>query len=386
MPLWKICGGTVYDPANGIDGEVRDLWISDGKIVAPPADPDVRPTRVLDATGLVVMPGGVDMHCHIAGPKVNVARKMRPEEKRKARRSTAPPTHASAARIGSVPSTFATGYKYAGHGLHHRLRRRHSAARRPPRPRGVRRHALHRQGLLTSSWATTTTSCGQIAAKEPREAAGLHRPGCSARPRATRASSSTPAASRSGSSGRRQRHGLDEHGRPLRRHAAADHQRRRPGGRSSCGLPHPVHIHCNNLGMPGNWTTTLETMKALEGHRGHLTHIQFHSYGGGDGRREHVQLARSPPLAEYVNAHPNLTVDVGQVLFGETTSMTGDGPLGYYLHNVYRPQVVQRRHRDGGRLRHRADQVQEQEPRPRPAMGDRAGVVPAGRRSRGGWR
>jgi hypothetical protein len=26
---------------------------------------------------------------------------------------------------------------------------------------------------------------------------------------------------------------------------------------------------------------------------------------------------------------------VGQVLFGDTTSMTGDGPLGYYLHNVY---------------------------------------------------
>jgi len=31
-----------------------------------------------------------------------------------------------------------------------------------------------------------------------------------------------------------------------------------------------------------------------------------------------------------------LTVDVGQVLFGETTSMTGDGPLGYYLSNVYK--------------------------------------------------
>jgi formylmethanofuran dehydrogenase subunit A len=41
-----------------------------------------------------------------------------------------------------------------------------------------------------------------------------------------------------------------------------------------------------------------------------------------------------PELAEYVNAHTNLTVDVGQVLFGETTSMTGDGPLGYYLHKV----------------------------------------------------
>src|SRR5436309_8935451 len=51
-------------------------------------------------------------------------------------------------------------------------------------------------------------------------------------------------------------------------------------------LPHSVHIHCNNLGMPGNWTTTLETMKSLEGRRGHLTHIQFHSYGGGEARSE----------------------------------------------------------------------------------------------------
>src|SRR3954451_19911567 len=81
---FKISGGTVYDPTNGIDSEVRDLWILDGKMADPPADPLVRPDRVLDATGLVVMPGGIDMHCHIAGPKVNVARRMRPEEKRKA--------------------------------------------------------------------------------------------------------------------------------------------------------------------------------------------------------------------------------------------------------------------------------------------------------------
>ena len=82
VSLFKISGGTVYDPANGIDGEVRDLWIQDGKIVAAPSDPAVKPSRILNATGLCVMPGGVDMHCHIAGPKVNVARKMMPEDKR----------------------------------------------------------------------------------------------------------------------------------------------------------------------------------------------------------------------------------------------------------------------------------------------------------------
>ena len=69
----------------------------------------------MNATGLVVMPGGIDMHCHIAGPKVNTARKMRPEEKRG--EHVMPRTALTrSGTLGSVPSTFATGYKYAGLG------------------------------------------------------------------------------------------------------------------------------------------------------------------------------------------------------------------------------------------------------------------------------
>jgi formylmethanofuran dehydrogenase subunit A len=84
MTLLKIANGAVYDPAHGIDGEIRDLWIKGGKVVGPPTGPDERPDRILDATGLVVIPGGVDIHAHIAGLKVNGARKMRPEDKRRA--------------------------------------------------------------------------------------------------------------------------------------------------------------------------------------------------------------------------------------------------------------------------------------------------------------
>jgi formylmethanofuran dehydrogenase subunit A len=98
-------------------------------------------------------------------------------------------------------------------------------------------------------------------------------------------------------------------------------------------LPHSVHVHCNQLGMPGNWAATLETMRAVEGHRAHVTHIQFHSYGGGPDDQNTFR-SQVQPLADYVNAHPNVTVDVGQVLFGDTTSMTGDGPLGHFLHGV----------------------------------------------------
>src|SRR5438876_6504436 len=115
MTLLKIANGVVYDPAHGIDGEIRDLWVKDGKVVGPPAGPELRPDRVLYATGLVVMPGRVDMHAHIAGPKVNLARKMRPEDKRKAPVVRRTPLTRSGT-TGSVPSTFATGYLYAGLG------------------------------------------------------------------------------------------------------------------------------------------------------------------------------------------------------------------------------------------------------------------------------
>ena len=74
-------------------------------------------------------------------------------------------------------------------------------------------------------------------------------------------------------------------------------------------------------------------MKALENRKGHLTHIQFHSYGGDPDAQE-TFCSKVPELVEYVNSHPNLTVDVGQVMFDKTTSMTGDGPLGYFLHKV----------------------------------------------------
>jgi formylmethanofuran dehydrogenase subunit A len=91
-------------------------------------------------------------------------------------------------------------------------------------------------------------------------------------------------------------------------------------------LPHPVHIHCNNLGVPGNAAVTLGTMQALAGRRAHFTHLQFHAYGGpgwSSGAR---------PLIEYVNSHAELSVDVGQVMFGPATTVTADGPVEYLLH------------------------------------------------------
>ncbi len=98
-------------------------------------------------------------------------------------------------------------------------------------------------------------------------------------------------------------------------------------------LPHPVHVHGLNLGLPGNAASALELMQALDGHRAHLAHIQFHSYGGQAENPRSLD-SQVPLLAEYVNTHDNLSLDVGQIVFGETTSMTADGPVGHFLHRV----------------------------------------------------
>jgi len=97
------------------------------------------------------------------------------------------------------------------------------------------------------------------------------------------------------------------------------------------GLPHSIHLHCNNLGVPGNIAITLETLRSLEGLPVHLTHAQFNAYAGEDW----FSLGSgAQQLAEYVNAHPNVTVDMGQVVFGPVTTMTADGPWQSRLHEL----------------------------------------------------
>ena len=82
---------------------------------------------------------------------------------------------------------------------------------------------------------------------------------------------------------------------------------------------------------PGNVATTLETMKVLEGRRAHLAHLQYHAYGGDDWVTMRSEAAQ---IAEYFNAHPNLTTDAGAVLFGNTVTITADGPWQHLLYQL----------------------------------------------------
>ncbi|MCK9375066.1 MAG: amidohydrolase family protein [Syntrophobacterales bacterium] len=53
----KIAGGRLFDPAGGWDGEVGDLFIRDGRIVAEMGEADT----VIEARGQVVAPAGIEL-------------------------------------------------------------------------------------------------------------------------------------------------------------------------------------------------------------------------------------------------------------------------------------------------------------------------------------
>jgi formylmethanofuran dehydrogenase subunit A len=103
------------------------------------------------------------------------------------------------------------------------------------------------------------------------------------------------------------------------------------GAVDELGLPHPVHVHANNLGIPGNADTTLDTMRTLDGRQAHFAHVQFHSYGGQPGKRP---TSRAPDILDHLAAHPEHTVDVGQVMFGPAVTMTADAGFSAVLRDL----------------------------------------------------
>ena len=321
--MLRIVNGRVYDPANNVDGEVRDICIQDGRIVeSVPSE-----AKRIDAQGMVVMPGGVDIHCHIAGPKVNLARKLQPEDHRHDVHPGTPFTRSGTG--GVVPSTFTTGYRYTALGYttameaavppigaRHALEELHDT---PVIDKGfyvllgnnVFLYQLLKEGRMDQfrqavAWWVNVTKA---------YAAKLVNPGGDELWKGRRNANITS---------------LDE---KIDRFDITPRQVIKAFIEvvSEIGLPHPPHIHCNNLGQSGNYKTTLETMRTAGDKRAHIAHIQFHSYGGEPGKNP---TSKAPEIAEYINAHPNISADVGQVMFGKSTIMTGDAPMAWLLRQI----------------------------------------------------
>jgi len=323
-----IRNGFVYDPANGVDGEKMDIAVKDGKIVERVNE---RKARKIDASGMIVMPGGVDIHCHIAGSEVNSGRLLRPEDHfRDFERKTA----ITRSGVGySIPSTFTTGYRYARMG--------YTTIMNPSMPPLEAKHTHEelsdtpmvdkasypllgdwwfvleylRDGKIEDcarhvAWMITSTKGYAIKIVNP---GGLEAWGFGGNVKNLDDQIPyfciTP---------REIIRGLCKVNRLL-------------------NLPHTIHVHTNNLGKPGNYITALETMKCVEDLASenkpaiHITHCQFSAFKGDDWR---TLESGAEEIANYVNAHSHVTLDMGQVIFTDTTTMTADGPFQYTLYEL----------------------------------------------------
>ncbi len=315
----KLTGGKLYDPANKIDGEVRDIYVADGRIIAPA--PEARIDEEYDLRGRIVMAGAIDPHTHIGGGKVTIARMLMPED-----HSKDEVAHTELTRAGTghaCPSTLVTGYRYAEMGytacfepamLPANARQAHlEMGDTPLVDKGafvmlgsddfmLRLLAQKHDFSRIKDYIAWTMHASQAIAVKVVNPGGI-----------------------SAFKFNQRKLDLDE------KHAyygitPRDILVTLARGLLELGVTHPLHVHGCNLGIPGNVETTLATIRAAEGLPLHLTHIQFHSYGIGGDRHFDSGAAR---IAELLAKNPNISIDVGQVLFGQTCTASGDSMRQY---------------------------------------------------------
>ena len=320
--MLRITGGKVYDPANGINGEIRDLYVQDGRLAASGTG-----GRTIDATGMIIFPGGVDVHTHVAGGAMNFARAMTPEDHRRTQAFIRTKSRRSGLG-GMAPTTFATGYLYAGMGFTTVneaavpvLSARHTHEELADIPivdkstltlmanneimLNLLENGEYERAKNVMAWYLWAAKSYGVKAVNP---GGV-------------------TAWKWGKDAKQLTDSIEGYSTLTPGHIITSLARMC----DELQLPHPVHLHCNNLGAPGNISTTLATLQHLEGHRAHIAHSQYHAYGGDDWD---TMRSNTAELAEYFNTHKNVTTDAGAVLFGDTVTITADGPWQHLLYKL----------------------------------------------------
>ena len=308
--LTRLKGGRVIDPANGRDA-IADVWIRDGRIVEPPSHARADDTH--DVTGRIVMAGAIDIHSHIAGWNENTGRLLLPELHR-----SVEPRREQTPLANAVSATFQTGCLYAAMGFT-------TVVEPAVAPQDALHAHLELADIPIIDKATLSVLgnddylLGLMQANESASAVRDYVAWTLATSRALGIKVINAGGATAFKSNVRQfsfddvvpSYGVSSRSivKTLQR---AVHE---------LGVPHPLHVHCNNLGMAGSAETALATIAAAEGLPLHLAHLQFYGYGK-EGERGFSSAA--PRLAEAINAAESVTIDVGQVMFGQTVTISSD--------------------------------------------------------------
>ncbi len=325
--LTKLTGGIVYDPANKVNGKKKDIYIQDGRIVTKPRN--IEPDKEYNIAGKIVMAGAIDLHTHIGGGKANIARMLMPENHR-----IDPVAHTDIKRAGTghaMPSTFTTGYRYAEMG--------YTAAFEPAVIPINARQAHMEMGdvpiLDKGGYAMLGSDdffLRMMTAKKDQQAINDYVAWTLRATQCVGIKVVNPGGISAFKFNQRQLD-LDENNiyynvtpRAILKTLAT--------AIKELGISHPLHVHGSNLGVPGNIQTTLDSIVGVEGLPMHLTHVQFHSYGTeGDFNFS----SGGAELAEAINKNKNVSVDVGQIMFGQTVTASGDNQHQYANHGIATP-------------------------------------------------
>jgi len=341
---WRVIrGGLLCDPSQWPQPIAADLYFCSDRIATTP--PEGTPCSVIDATGCLVMASGIDLHTHVGGGKVNLARWLLPESARWSGSGAWWKESAGHHRLTSpVPPAWETGRRYLemGYGVAMEPAVAPCSARQTHLELSDLPHldtggylVLGNETLLLEQLAG---GCSQqwvddyvawmVAAHQCYGVKVVNPGGVSAWKEGQGSTSLDTPHPRYGVTGRTILVALA---------SAVDR----------IGLPHPLHLHCNQLGVPGNIETTLATIAALEGKRLHLAHVQFHAYGK-EGPMGFSSAADR--LVDALQANPLVTIDVGQVLFGQTVTLSGDLAHQAHHRDLAHPgkTILQRQELQGG--------------------------------------
>lgn len=327
-----IKNGYVFDPISGIKGDKADIAIKDGKIV----DKVSSKAKTIDANGKTVMAGGVDIHTHVSGPKVNTGRMMRPEDKlfRGSYRGGIVKQGKRMEMGFSIPSTYKTGYAYARMGYTFT----NEAAMPPIMAPHVHEEFRDTPILDQSAMPVFGNNwfCLEYLKNKEIENNAAYVAWLLKATYGIGIKCVNPGGTEAWAWGE---NCVDIHDPvPYFDITPAEIIKGLIETNEYLGLPHSLHLHGNNLGNPGNYKHTIETLKLASGYKAknkfgrdqvlHNTHLQFFAYKG-DGWGTFGSAAKE--VMDYVNKTDNITVDLGAVTLDETTTMTADGPFEHHL-------------------------------------------------------